>query len=303
MTNSNSNSNYRIENHKFKSKGITCDADLYLPSNIEKPPVLVMAHGFGSPRVLGLPPYAEVFCKNGFAVFLFDYRCFGESDGKPRNWVSPKRHNQDWANAIAYVRTLGNVDTKRIAIWGTSYSGGHVLVTASKDPNISAVIAQVPFVDAGSSVRRFKLSFILRAAVHALWDGLKMVFGAKPHNIKMVGYPDEFAALNTPDTYEDTMKLVPPGYELENYCPGRALLTLISYKPIKKVHKIACPVLIQGSTEDTFIDIKALRKTVKKISNCQYVEYECGHFGTYAGELFDDSTQKQVKFLKECFNL
>ena len=128
-----------------------------------------------------------------------------------------------------------------------------------------------------------------------------MAFGAKPHNIKMVGYPDEFAALNTPDTYEDTMKLVPPRYELENYCPGRALLTLISYKPIKKVHKIACPVLIQGSTEDTFIDIKALRKTVK-ISNCQYVEYECGIL-----ELMPVNylmiPLKQLNVLKECFNL
>jgi pimeloyl-ACP methyl ester carboxylesterase len=303
MTNS-TYSNYRIENHKFKSKGITCDGDLYLPSNVEMPPIVVMAHGFGSERVLRLPAYAEYFSQNGIAVFLFDYRGFGPSEGKPRNLVSPKHHIQDWANAIAYVRTLQNIDTNRIALWGSSYSGGHVLVTASKEPDLAGIVAQVPFVDAGSTVRRFKLSFILKSAVHALWDGFKALFGAKPHNIKIVGLPNEFAALNTPDAWGGMLNLIPPGYDIEaaNFCPARALMELITYKPIKKAHKINCPVLIMGSKTDTLIDINAVRKTVKKISNCQFYEYECGHFDLYVGDLFEDSVPKQLKFFKECFN-
>ena len=53
---------------------------------------------------MGLEPFAELFATKGLAVLLFDYRNFGGSEGEPRNWVSPKRHLQDWDAALDYVR-------------------------------------------------------------------------------------------------------------------------------------------------------------------------------------------------------
>ncbi len=32
-------------------------------------------------------------------------------------------------------------------MWGTSFGGGHVIVTAAEDRRIAAVIAQCPFTD------------------------------------------------------------------------------------------------------------------------------------------------------------
>ena len=118
MTNS-TNPNYRIENHKFKSKGITCDGDLYLPSNVEMPPIVVMAHGFGSERVLRFAGLCGIFQpkRDSCFPFLIIGGFLVQVKGKPRNLVSPKHHIQDWANAIAYVRTLQNIDTNRIALW------------------------------------------------------------------------------------------------------------------------------------------------------------------------------------------
>ena len=291
----------QIISHEFTSLNLRCEADLYLPNSISNPPILIMAHGFGAPRNLRLPAYAEFFARHGIAVFLFDYRCFGTSEGQPRNWVSPERHIQDWQNAIAYVKGLSQVNTNKLALWGTSYSGGHVLVTASKEKGLAGVIAQVPFVDAGSSVRRFKFSFIIKGTLHAIWDKIKSFVGAKPHLIKIVGLPSEFAALNTPDAYDGVMKLVPPNFNFENFCPGRVLLELVLYKPMKEAGKIICPTMIMGSRIDTLIDIKAVKKTAEKIPQCQYFEYECGHFDIYLGNLFEDSINKQLKFLKTCF--
>ena len=69
-----------------------------------RPPVVVMAHGIAGQKDMGLQPFAEAFARAGLAVLLFDYRCFGGSDGEPRNWVSPARHLQDWTAALEYVR-------------------------------------------------------------------------------------------------------------------------------------------------------------------------------------------------------
>lgn len=69
----------------------------------------------------------------GIAVFVFDYRSFGGSEGETqyRNYVCGKCHVEDYHSALAHVRTLGGtVDTSKVGLWGTSFSGGHVLATA-----------------------------------------------------------------------------------------------------------------------------------------------------------------------------
>jgi pimeloyl-ACP methyl ester carboxylesterase len=299
MERTNKSSDFQIIPHHFTSQGLRCDGDFYLPSNVNNPPVIIMAHGFGAERSLRLPAYASFFASHGLAVFLFDYRCFGTSEGEPRIWVSPKRHIQDWHAALEYVRSIPLINPAKIALWGTSYSGGHVLMTAVREQNISCVVAQVPFVDASSSMRRFGISFILKGFFHAIWDKLKSSFGGKPHFIKIVGLPSEFAALNTPDAYDGVMKLIEPNQPFINLTPARCLLELAFYAPIKKVSKIQCPTMIMGSGTDTLIDINAVKKTVSLIPNCEYIEYECGHFDIYLGNLFEDSIQKQLVFFEK----
>ena len=44
-----------------------------------------MAHGFGAARALRLYAYAAVFARAGYAVVVFDYRGWGDSDGVPRH--------------------------------------------------------------------------------------------------------------------------------------------------------------------------------------------------------------------------
>ena len=96
----------------FVSQGIRCSGDLYLPKNVKNPPIVIMAHGFAAEKSFRLPAYAERFVLNELAVLLFDYRCFGESDGEPRNLVDPGRHIKDWESAVSHVRTLSAINTK-----------------------------------------------------------------------------------------------------------------------------------------------------------------------------------------------
>ena len=61
----------------FLSHGIDCAGKLFLPDNIERPPVVVMGHGLGAQQDFRLPAFAERFAERGLAVFTFDYRDVG----------------------------------------------------------------------------------------------------------------------------------------------------------------------------------------------------------------------------------
>src|SRR5512135_3340958 len=111
-----------------------------------------MAHGFSATRDDGLPGYAEAFRDAGFVVVLFDYRHFGASTGEPRQLLDIRRQLEDYRAVIAWARSLDGVDPDRIVLWGSSFSGGHVLVVAATDPRIAAVIAQAPNTDSIASL-------------------------------------------------------------------------------------------------------------------------------------------------------
>src|SRR6201999_944378 len=125
----------------FSSGGDRCAAWLYEGG----PASVVMAHGFAGVRVARLDAFAERFAAAGYSVLVFDYRCFGDSDGSPRQLLSVRMQLDDWRAAIAFARSLDGVE--QIALWGTSFSGGHVMAMAAEDPGVAAAISQNPFVD------------------------------------------------------------------------------------------------------------------------------------------------------------
>jgi pimeloyl-ACP methyl ester carboxylesterase len=210
-----------------------------------------MAHGFGAERSFGLPAFAQRFARAGLAVLLFDYRCFGDSDGEPRNWVSAVRHCQDWRAAVRHVRTLASVDGGRVGLWGSSFSGGHVIATAAKDGEIAAISAQVPFVDPFSSIRLLGPVFLLRALPTGCGDMIRMLFGRSPHHVPLVGRPETFAVMNTPESWDGYMAIVPGNTAWRNRCPARILLTFSLYRPMSFAAGVRCPALVMLAENDS----------------------------------------------------
>ncbi|GLI58590.1 hypothetical protein VaNZ11_000215 [Volvox africanus] len=186
---------YTRRNIHFDSHGTTCDAWLYTPLPPEKLagadgsggpaaqfPVVIMAHGLGAQKELGLHRFADGFAGAGLAVMVFDYRTFGGSDGEPRHWVSPTRHLDDWRAALRFVKSGGlgpEYDTHKVGLWGTSYAGGHVLVVASEQApgSLAAVISMIPHLDgveaSKASVRQRGLAASLRLLGAGIHDRLR----------------------------------------------------------------------------------------------------------------------------------
>src|ERR687886_952595 len=118
---------------------------LYTPDTGAGPfPTVVMAHGFSAVKEMYLDRFAEVFAEAGLAALVFDNRNFGSSEGQPRFEIDPWAQVRDYRDAITYARSRPEVDRERIGVWGSSYSGGHVLVVGAIDRRLRCVVAQVP---------------------------------------------------------------------------------------------------------------------------------------------------------------
>lgn len=115
---------------------------------------VIMAHGFSAVKEQYLDLYAAVFAAAGLNVLLFDHACFGASDGGPRSEVDPARQRDGYAAAAAWVRMTHGIEPHRIGLWGSSYSGGHVLAVAAILRTLGAVVAQVPTISGSIAASR-----------------------------------------------------------------------------------------------------------------------------------------------------
>jgi pimeloyl-ACP methyl ester carboxylesterase len=292
----------RIDND-FDSGGTRCAAWLFLPeaeAGVGRPPVVVMAHGFGGQREMRLPAFAERFASRGLAVLVFDYRCFGASDGEPRNLIDPRRHVEDWLAAIEHVRASPQLDAGRLALWGTSFSGGHVLAVGSRVSGISAIVSQVPFVGFDPGDAPMPLGKMARAVFSALRDLGRSARGASPYYVPIAGPPEEFAFLNAPDVVEAFQALVPPDSTWQNRAPARVLFQMLRYRPLRDAGRIEAPVLMIAAEEDSLIPVAGVEAASRRIPNCELVILrETLHFEPYTGEVFERVVEREAEFLSK----
>ena len=282
------------------SSGVRVAGLLSTPSRRPKGvglPAIVMAHGFGAQMDFRLPAFAAEFVKRGFAVYRFDYRSFGLSEGEPRNYVHPGRHKQDWMRAIEHVREQPEVDPERLALWGTSFSGGHVLACAARDPRLRAVSVLVPFVSGPATVLHLGPAYALRATYHALLDLARAALGLGPHRVPIVSPPDRFGLMNRPDSEPGYLAMIPTDSTWENSCPARIALLATAYRPGSAAKKIGCPVLVILATKDSLIPAGAVRRVARRIARSEILELPIGHFDPYGGDFFRQTVQAQCHFL------
>jgi uncharacterized protein len=134
---------------EFDAGGTRLRGWLYLPALRAQPcAAVVMAHGLSGVKEQGLDEYAEVFSSAGLAVLVYDNRNLGASDGEPRCEIDPVAQRRDYSHAITWLCGRSEIDPGRIGIWGTSYTGGLVIVAAALDRRVRCVVSQVPYLHA-----------------------------------------------------------------------------------------------------------------------------------------------------------
>ena len=142
--------------------GARLHAWLVTPAGPPPWPVVVMAHGWAAVKEMNLDYFAAAFCDAGIAALVFDHRGFGASEGL-RGDIDPAQQIADYRSALDVAEPLEGADARRLGVWGTSYSGGHVLRVAELDRRVRAAVAQVPTISGGEATRRRRDAAALRA--------------------------------------------------------------------------------------------------------------------------------------------
>ncbi len=286
---------------RFNVKGTEVSAWLYLPEDVSQPvPCIVMGHGFGGTKDMLLERYAVRYQKAGYAVLPFDYRFFGESGGEPRQLMLLSNQLEDYAAAVKYARSIKEIDPKRIAVWGTSASGGYGIGIAAKDKDIACVISQCPGLDHDASQEMFfkelGLGHMLRLIMHGQRDMMRYRFGLSPHRIPIVGKPGTVAILPIQDAYDGYSKLASDSFN--NEVCARVMLRGHRFRPVQLLRDVRCPVLIQICEYDRLAPIKP--QTIEQLRKQAEVKcYPIGHFDIYVGEHFEKAVSDQLDFFKK----
>lgn len=283
------------EDVTFDVDGARVAAWLYRPEGATA--CVVLAHGWSGVREQRLGAFAERFAAEGLAALVFDYRHFGASEGEPRQLLDIRRQHADWRAAVEFARGLDGIDPERIALWGSSFSGGHVIEVAASDPRIAAVVAQVPFVDGLANLPRLGMANVARMTLVGLRDQLGAMFGRPPHMLASVGPPGSLAVMTSPDAEPGFMALNPPGFEFRNEAAARIALRVGTYRPIKRAAAVRCPVFFAIADDDVVTPSDLADKAASRAPRAEVRHYPGGHFDPYVGELFDRVAGDEAEFL------
>jgi uncharacterized protein len=168
----------------YYSDGVACYAKIFFPKGFAaagKTPGIVLGQGWAGTH-FSIEKYAARFAERGLVAMAIDYRGWGSSDGfisqaqgtvskgdvEPtrddkritnikadivlkRTRLMPMKQVEDYRNAISYLQGEAGVDPERIGVWGSSFAGSNVIVTAALDSRVKAVVGQVPAISGKDS--------------------------------------------------------------------------------------------------------------------------------------------------------
>jgi fermentation-respiration switch protein FrsA (DUF1100 family) len=282
------------KNIEFFSEGLKCKGWFYLPADREegqKVPAIVMAHGFSAVKEMYLSDYAERFVSSGLAVLVFDYRYLGEGEGEPRGQVLPHIQLNDYRNAISWVSRQAEVDPGRIGVWGTSYSGGHVLHLGAFDRRIKAVVSQVPNICGWRSILKNGGIEGLRFLQEMVAADRTSAYPEEVHYFPVVAPEGQPAVLGTPDAYEFFQST---GEDARanwiNKVTLESVEKMIESDPAGAIEIISpTALMIVAAEQDVLIPIEVVREAFKRAGEPKkLVEIPCGHFDVYDKQPFHE---------------
>jgi uncharacterized protein len=297
----------RREKVSFLSGADACAGYLFVPEATADAgprwPCVVLAHGF-SGTMDRLLPHAERFATGGIAALVFDYRGFGESGGEPRQVVDLPSQRDDLRAAIAWVRGREDLDPGRVALWGNSLGGAHVISVAADDPGIAAVVAQIPF-NGFPRVRDRSAAASLRLLAAILWDALRGKLGRSPAYIPMIGKPGQVAVISTTEAQRHLRTLAgEAGTTLwRNQVAPRGLLRMMRYRPALDAARLQAALLVCLAVDDTETPEAMARELADRAPHGTVRRYPGTHFDFYTDpSVRDRALADQLGFLRDHLN-
>jgi uncharacterized protein len=295
---------------EFTSKGVRCAGWLFVPDDADKGQPrggVVLAHGMGAVKEMYLDRFGEAFAAAGLVALVFDYRHYGNSDGEPRELLVPALQHEDYKNAITWLGRHPLVDASRIGVWGTSFSGGHVLHLAAVDRRIKAVVAQVPAVDMWANAQRVADPVLLDSFVNGLAAARVARYPEDEPERFPFSAPSGQVAFQSDDETHDwlirTRDERAPSYV--NEVVLESLEHILSYTPGANAHRIGnTPVLVVLAEDDRWTPNDLVLEAVGRMTGpTEVLTVPGGHYSVYDGPGHDEAARAAAAFLAKHLNI
>ncbi|AUX45184.1 alpha/beta hydrolase [Sorangium cellulosum] len=293
----------------FESEGVLCAATLFAPASPPaQRPCVVMANGFSGTMDWILPSFAERFAAAGLAVLAFDYRHLGRSDGEPRQLVDVRKQRADLRAAVACARRQPGIRPERVALWGTSLGGSHVVEVAAEDARIAAVILNMPALDAlaganveakreRAGVSRATVAWVTaRLLAAAARDAARGALGRPPRYLAVYGAPGE-AFFTDPELAPRFERVAEESPTWQNRVAARFLLRVPRYRE-GTMERIAAPILVCLAERDVEVSAAFVRSKAERARRAEIRTYPADHFDLYHGDAFEQVAADQTEFLR-----
>jgi pimeloyl-ACP methyl ester carboxylesterase len=279
-------------------------------------PLVIMAPGLTGTKDGHLEPIAWRFVRAGFAVLLFDFRCFGGSEGEPRHWVDPFRQVDDYRAALAFAReTLaqdGAIACGRIALWGSSFSAGTAIAAGAGRSDIAAVVAQCPFLATPPHLEPRGLA-LARFGFATLLDLARARLGFAPVYVPAFGQPGEFCfapSRENPSRFDASQRGArfwqtlpdPPRGGWENKLLARFLADFDRFQPLASLPALSCPVYFAAARHDDLVPLALVERGRALAPPGSALDvHECAHFDLYLEPQLAENARRQAEFLRRAF--
>nr|WP_234712946.1 alpha/beta hydrolase [Mycolicibacterium komanii]CRL76609.1 peptidase S15 [Mycolicibacterium komanii] len=300
---------YTIQRVSFGSGGTVIAGRLYLPKTVAEPvPGVVLAHGFSATMDWIVPEFAEVFAEGGLAALIFDYRHLGLSGGEPRQLIDSRRQCEDLRNAVAFMRCRPQVDDTRVALWGTSLGGAHVIEVAAADPSVAAVVANVPAIDMFRGLRGRHVPAQLRVGVvrackataSLMWaasvDTVRGALRLEPSYLPVYGRLGH-AVFWDPSLAPLFSDLESHSLSWRNEITPRFLFKAPRYRR-GTLRRLTAPLLVTVARDDEVISTRFIEKAVADAPRYEVHQYPVRHFDMYHGAIRDQIATDHLRFLQ-----
>ena len=231
--------------------GLTLRGWLTVPDGPGPHPTVVVVHGFSAVKEQTLEGFAGTLAGAGLASLVYDHRNLGASDGEVRQDIDPVAQLRDLRTAITFAESRPEVDAGRIGIWGSSYSGAHVLQVAAVDRRVCAVVSQVPLISGWRNVQRWNGAEVFRALQQMLDDEARtrMRTGEVATIPVAAAEPGAPCAVPGAETHDYFTK-VAPAAGWRNEVTVRSLAKILDYDVTCWVERISPTPLLLITTDD-----------------------------------------------------
>ncbi len=121
-------------------------ANLYLPEDVEKPPVVIVTGAWTTVKEQMPAVYAKALVEKGYAAVTFDFRGWGKTFDSELYLEDPARKTEDIRAIIEAVSQLSQVDDSRVAGLGICASAGYMLDAVSGNDKVKTAAVVAPWL-------------------------------------------------------------------------------------------------------------------------------------------------------------